>query len=107
LTLALTRDGYNHKEINRRLSIGRMAMTKLEKFMKDRNIKKATKIKIAEATVIPTVTYRSECWTVWKKEKNKINAFELWTWRRILSSFLDREGNEPFSFGRGETLNIT
>jgi hypothetical protein len=106
LTLTLTRDGYNHKEINRRLSIGRMAMTKLEKNMKNRNVKKATKIKITEATVFPTVTYGSESWTVRKKEKNKINAFELWTWRKITSSSLDREKNKTFSFGRCETLKI-
>jgi hypothetical protein len=42
----ITRDGYDYKEINRRLSIGRMAMTKLEKIMKDRDVKKATKTKI-------------------------------------------------------------
>jgi hypothetical protein len=63
-----------HKEINRRLSIGRMAMTNLEKIMKDRDVKKATKIKIAETIIFPTVTYGSK----------KIDAFELWTWRRIL-----------------------
>jgi len=80
----ITRDGYNHKEINRRLSIGWMAMTKLEKIMKDRNVKKATKIKIEETIIFPTVTYGSESWTVRKKERQKIDAFQLWTWRRIL-----------------------
>jgi hypothetical protein len=80
----ITRDGYEHKEINRRLSIGRMAITKLEKIMKDRVVTKATKIKIAETIIFPTVTYGSESWTVRKKERTKIDAFELWTWRRIL-----------------------
>jgi len=56
----ITRDGYDYKEINRRLSIGRMAMTQLEKIMKDRDIEKATKIKIAEIIIFPTVTYGSE-----------------------------------------------
>ena len=79
----ITRDGYDYKEINKRFSIGRMAMTKLEKIMKDRDVMKATKIKIAE-TIFPTVTYESESWTVTKKERKKIDAFELWTWRRIL-----------------------
>jgi hypothetical protein len=60
----ITRDGYDNKETNRRLSIGRMAMTKLEKIMKDRGVKKATKIKIAETITFPTVTYGSESWTV-------------------------------------------
>jgi hypothetical protein len=56
----ITRDGYDNKEINRRLSIGRMAMTKLEKIMKDWDVKKTTKIKIPKTIIFPTVTYRSE-----------------------------------------------
>jgi hypothetical protein len=80
----ITRDGYDNKEINRRLLIGRMAMIKLEKLMKDRDVKKATKIKIAETIILLTVTYGSESLTVWKRERKKIYAFELWTWRRIL-----------------------
>ena len=63
----ITRDGYDYKEINRRLSIGRMAMTELQKIMKDRDVKKATKIKIAETVIFPTVTYGSEIWMVRKK----------------------------------------
>ena len=59
------------KKINRRLSIGRITMTKLEKIMKDRDVKKATKIKIAETIIFPTVTYGSESWTVRKKERKK------------------------------------
>jgi hypothetical protein len=74
----ITRDVYDNKEINRRLSIGRMAMTKLETFMKDRDVKKATKIKIAENIIFPTVTYGSESWTVRKRERKKIYSFELW-----------------------------
>jgi hypothetical protein len=61
-----------------------MAMTKLEKVMKDQDVEKATKIKIAETIIFLTVTYRSESWTVRKNERKKIDAFELWTWRRIL-----------------------
>jgi len=59
----ITRDGYDYKEINR-LSTGRMAIRKLEKIMKDRDVKKATKIKIAETIIFSTVTYGSESWTV-------------------------------------------
>jgi hypothetical protein len=60
-----------------------MKMTKLEKIMKDRDVNKATKLKIAETTIFPTVTYGSDSWRVRKKErKKKINAFELWTWRK-------------------------
>jgi hypothetical protein len=55
LGFIITRDGYDNKESNRRLSIGRMTMTKLEKIMMDRDINKATKIKIAETIIFPTV----------------------------------------------------
>ena len=80
-----SRDGYDNKVINRRLSIGRMAMTKLEMFMKDRNVKKAIKVKIAEIIIFPSVTYGSESWTVRKRERGEqIDAFELWMWKRIL-----------------------
>jgi hypothetical protein len=61
-----------------------MAMTKLGKIMKDWDVMVATKIKIAETIIFPIVTYRSESWMVRKKDRNKIDAFELWAWRRIL-----------------------
>jgi hypothetical protein len=57
---------------------------KTRKNYEDRDVKKATKIKIAETIIFPTVTYGSESWTVIKKERKEIDAFELWTWRRIL-----------------------
>jgi hypothetical protein len=56
----ISRDGYEHKEMNTRLSIGRMTMTKLEKIMKDQDVTKATNIKIAESIIFRTVTYGSE-----------------------------------------------
>jgi len=56
----------------------------LEKIMKDQDVKKSTKIKIAETVIFPAVTYGSESWTVRKRERKKIDAFELWTWRKIL-----------------------
>jgi hypothetical protein len=61
-----------------------MTVTKLEKITKDQDVMKATKIKIAETITFPTVTDRSESWAVRKEERKKIDAFELWTWRRIL-----------------------
>ena len=61
-----------------------MVMTKLVKIIKDQDIKKATKIKMADTVILPAVTYRSESWMVWKKERKKIDAFELWMWRKIL-----------------------
>jgi hypothetical protein len=61
-----------------------MAMTKLEKIMNDKDVKRDTKIKIVETLIFPTVIYGSESWTLRKRERNKIDAFELWTWRRML-----------------------
>jgi hypothetical protein len=51
--------------------------------MKNQNAKKVTKIKIAESIIFSTVTYGSVSWTVRKRERKKIDAFELWTWRKI------------------------
>ena len=73
-------------------------MTKLEKIMKVWDVQKATKIKITETIIFSTVTYGSESWTVRKKERRKIDAFELWTWRRILLVPWTEE-NEAFSIG--------
>jgi hypothetical protein len=80
----ITRDSYDRKEINRRLSMGRMAMIKPEKLMKDRDVMVATKIKIAETIIFPIVTYGSESWMVQKEDRKNIDTFELWTWRKIL-----------------------
>ena len=59
-------------------------MIKLEKIMKDRDVMANTKSKIVENMIFPIVTYGSKSWTVRKKERKKIDAFELWTWRRML-----------------------
>ena len=80
-----------HKEINRRLSSGRLAIIKLDKIMKDRDVTVATKVKIAETMIFPIVTYGSESWTVRKKDRKKIDT---WTWRRILRMpWTDRRTN--------------
>jgi hypothetical protein len=59
-------------------------MAKLENIVKDRDVKEATKTRIAETIIFPAVTYGSESWTMSKKERKKMDAFELWKWRRIL-----------------------
>jgi hypothetical protein len=75
-----------------------MTMTKLEKNMKDRDVTEATKIKIAETIIFPIVTYGSESWTVQKKERKQIDAFELWMCRRILRvPWTERRTNLPVS----------
>ena len=64
--------------------LGRKAMTNLTTIMKDKNITLDTKIRITEALVLPVVTYGSETWVIRKAEMKKIEAFELWVWRRLL-----------------------
>jgi hypothetical protein len=59
-------------------------MIKLEKIMKDRDVTATTKSKIVETIIFPIVTYGSESWTLRKKERKKIDAFELRTWRKML-----------------------
>jgi hypothetical protein len=82
------------KEINRRISSGRLAMIKLEKIMKDRDMMATTKSKIVETMIFPIVTYGSESWTLRKKERKKIDAFELWTWRKMRRTpWTDRRTN--------------
>ena len=94
LGTTITRDGSVCKEINRRISSGRLAMTKLEKIKKYRDVTATTKTKRVETMIFPIVTYGSESWTVRKKERKKIGAFELWTWRRMLRTpWTDRRTN--------------
>jgi hypothetical protein len=64
--------------------MGRVAIAKLDKILKDSDIRKGTKTKIVETLVFPAVTYGSESWTVRKRDRKRIDAFELWTWRRML-----------------------
>ena len=71
----ITRDGSMCKEINRRISSGRLAMIKLEKIMKDRDVTATTKVKIVETMIFPIVTYRSESWTVREKERKRNRCF--------------------------------
>jgi hypothetical protein len=69
-------------------------MIKLEKIMKDWDVTVTTKSKIVETMIFPIVTYGSESWTLRKKEREKIYAFELWTWRKMLRTpWTDRRTN--------------
>ena len=76
-------DDCSHK-IKRRLLIGRKAMTNLDSILKNRDITLPTKIRLVKAMVFPVVTYGCESWTVKKAECQRIDAFELWCWRRLL-----------------------
>ena len=80
----ITSDGDCSHEIKRRLLLGRNAMTNLDSILKSREITLLTKVRIVKAIVFPVVTYGCESWTIKKAECQKIDAFELWCWERLL-----------------------
>ena len=80
----ITADGDCSHEIRRQLFLGRKAMTNLDSGWKSRDITLPTNVHIVKAMVFPVVTYGFESWTVKKKEHQRIDAFELWYWRRLL-----------------------
>ena len=77
-------DGDCSPEIKRRLLLGRKAMTNLDRILKSRNITLSTKVCLVKATIFPIVMYGCESWTIKKAEPQRIDAFELWCWRRLL-----------------------
>ena len=80
----ITADGDCSHEIKRGLLFGRKAMTNLESILKSRDITLMTKVLLVKAMVFPVVTYGYESWTTKKAEHRRIDAFELWCWRRLL-----------------------
>jgi exonuclease III len=77
-------DGDCRDEIVRRLALGRSALTGMNRIWKDKDVKTRTKRKLVETLVFPIVMYGSESWTMRKRERERIDAFENWCWRRIL-----------------------
>ena len=80
----ITADGSCSNEIKRRLLLGRKVMTNLDSILKSRDITLPTKIHLVKAMVFPLVMYGCESWTVKKTECRRIDAFEVWCWRRLL-----------------------
>ena len=80
----ITVDGDCSHEIRRRLLLGRKAMTNIDSVFKSRDITLPTKVPIGKALVFPVVMYSCESWTVKKAEHERIDAFKLWCWRRLL-----------------------
>ena len=80
----MTADGDCSHEIKRRLLFGRKAMTNLDSILKSRDITLPTKVHLVKAMVFPVVMYGYESWTIKKAESQRIDAFELWCWRRLL-----------------------
>ena len=80
----ITADGDCSHEIKRHLLLGRKVMTNLDSIFKNRDIILLTKVHLVKAMVFPVVMYGCESWTVKKAQRRRIDAFELWCWRRLL-----------------------
>ena len=80
----ITADGDCSHEIKRRLPLGRKVMTNLDSILKSRDVILSTKVRLVKATVFPVVIYGCESWNIKKAEGQRIDAFELWCWRRLL-----------------------
>ena len=80
----ITSDGDCGHEIKRRLLLGRKAMTNLDSILKSRDITLPAKVHLVKAMVFPAVRYGCESWTIKKAERQRIDAFELWCWKRLL-----------------------
>ena len=93
----ITADGDCSHEIKRRLLLGRKVMTNLDSILKSRDITLPTKVHLVKAMVFQVVMYGCESWTVKKAEHRKIDAFELWCWRRLLRvPWTARRSNQSF-----------
>ena len=92
----ITADDEVSHEMKRSLPLGRKAMTNLDSILKSRDITLPTKVPLAKAMVFPVVMYRSASWAIKKAEHQRIDAFELWCWRRLL--------RVPWTAGRSNQL---
>ena len=93
----ITADGDCSHEIKRRLLLGRKVMTNLDSIFKSRDIILPTKVRLVKAMVFPVVMFGCESWTVKKAERRRIDAFELWCWRRLLRvPWIARKSNQSF-----------
>ena len=108
----ITADGDCSHEIKRRLLLGKKLMTNLDSIFKSRDITLPTKVHLVKAMVSPVVMYGCESWTVKKAERRRIDAFDLWCWRKLFESPLDckeiqpvhSEEDQPWVFfGRNDT----
>ena len=92
----ITADGNCIHEIKRCLLLGRKAMTYLDGILKSRGTTLPTKVHLVKAMVFPVVMYGCESWTIKKAEHQRIDAFELWCWKRLLRvSWTARRSNQP------------
>ena len=89
----ITLDSNHSHEIKRRLLLGRKVTTNLDSIFKSRDITLPTKVHLVKAIVFPVVMHGCESWTVKKAERQRIDAFELWCWRRLLRESLGLQGD--------------
>ena len=94
LGCSITADGNCSHEVKRPLLLGRKAMTNLDSILKSRGITLLTKVYLVKAVVFPVVTYGCESWTIKKAEYRRIDAFELWCWRRLRVPWTARRSNQ-------------
>ena len=107
----ITPDGDCCHEIRRHLLLGRKALTNLDSILKSRDMTLSTKVRLVKAMVLPVVIYGCGSWTIKKAECQRIDAFELWCWRRLLRvpwtakeiQPVHSEGDQPWDFfGRND-----
>ena len=94
----ITADNDCSQEIKRHLLLGRKVVTNLDSILKSRGITLPTKVCLVKAVVSPVVMYGCEIWTVKKAERRRIDAFELWCWRRLLRESLGLQGDPTSPF---------
>ena len=102
--LKITGDGYCSYEIKRQLLLGRKVMTNLDSILKSRDVTLPAKVHLVKAMVFPAVMYGCESWTVKKAERWRIDAFELWCWRKLYCKEIQpvhSEGDQPWDFFAG------
>ena len=91
----ITTDGDCSHEIKRHLLLGKQVLTNLDSILKSRDITLPTKVCLVKTMVFPVAMYGCESWTIKKAEHRRIDAFELWYWRKILESPLDSKEIQP------------
>ena len=103
----ITTDGGCSHEIKRHSLLGRKAMTNLDSILKSRDITLPTKVCLVKAMVFPVVMYGHESWTIKKAECQRIDAFELWCWRRLFRvPWTARRSNQSILKKKKSVLNI-
>ena len=109
----ITADGDCSHEIKRCLLLGRKVMANLDSILKSRDITLSTKVHLIKAMVFPVVMYGFESWTIEKAERQRIDAFELWCWRRLLRPMDCKEiqsvhpkGNQSWVFIRRTDVEV-